>query len=138
MDKRLLELAYRFRGRCRSPQDWEDLQQDVYVIYLQHRHKYNPRKSSFRTWCYNYLFKKVLTYVESAPVRNQQRNVPTSPEDMPVLTTKQLSLDLRKKLKNLTDDDIYAINKYDPKLPHHRRGRFVKSIKRLRSRLEEL
>jgi DNA-directed RNA polymerase specialized sigma24 family protein len=67
MDKRLLELAYRFRGRCRSPQDWEDLQQDVYVIYLQHRHKYNPRKSSFRTWCYNYLFKKVLTYVESAP-----------------------------------------------------------------------
>lgn len=133
--KHLEKLFKRFSRRCRTSQDREDLMQDIYVIWLSHRDKYNPEKSAFNTWCQSYLFKKVLTYLDSALVRNQARSVPT--EELPIQSTRQLSLDTIRKLRKLTDCDINAINKYDVKLAHHRRGPFARRIKRLKQKLEE-
>lgn len=136
MEPEIKKIAQKFRNRCRSLQDWECLQQDVYVIYLEHKHKYDRSKSSLNTWCHNYLFKKVLTFVDSAAQRNSKRYVPM--DNLPVIKTYQMNPDLRKLIKNLTKDEIYAINKYDPKLVHHRRGPFAKNIARIKEKLEDI
>jgi DNA-directed RNA polymerase specialized sigma24 family protein len=135
MFKEINTLAWRFRGRCKSKQDMEDLRQEIYLIYTQHKDKYDSSKSALNTWFNNYLFKKVLTYVESAPYRNAQRFEPT--EEFPEYETNQLSLSFRQALNSLTDEDWHAITIYDRRLAHHRRGPFFRRIEKIKKSLKE-
>lgn len=136
--KEITKLAGRFRRRCKSHQDWEDLQQTTYLVYLKYKKSFDPEKSSLNTWCNNFLFKKMLTHLDSAPSRNQARNIPTEDAYFDLNSTTQLNLDMRRKIKSLTKDEINAINVYNGSLAHHRRGPFARKIKQIKSKLEDI
>lgn len=65
-----ITLANKFKGRCHSEQDYEDLLQVTRMIILDLEKSHDPEKSKFTTYCYTGVYRKLLNHFETAALRD--------------------------------------------------------------------